>query len=132
MHINPNSSIDEIVAILKQRLDSYEDENRQLKHQLAQARQELSNLRQGIGITVYIEGKAVLGGTGSLPDVASIASPLGKSSSFPPPNSDKRPPAMNTHQQGGSGQPLSQPWQQSQQQGGDSEGRPKYTDLLFK
>jgi len=52
---------------IKQRL---EEENQQLKLQLAQAHQELANLRRGIGISVTIEGKTVLSGLAQpLPDV---------------------------------------------------------------
>ncbi len=67
-----NGSIDELLVPLKQRLQTLEEENRQLRSQLAQVKQEVANLRQGIGITVYIDGKAVLGGTSAAaPDIVS-------------------------------------------------------------
>ncbi len=67
-----NGSIDELLVPLKQRLQTLEEENRQLRAQLTQVKQEVANLRQGIGITVYIDGKAVLGGTSAAtPDIVS-------------------------------------------------------------
>lgn len=74
MNMNLGGGIEELLSSLKQRLEMIQDENRQLKTQLAQIRQENADLRRGIGITVLIDGKAVLTGAGPLPDVA--ASPV--------------------------------------------------------
>jgi hypothetical protein len=53
-----SAGIEELIAQLK-RMESLEEENRALRAQLAQARQELEQLRRGMGIVVTVQGRPV-------------------------------------------------------------------------
>ncbi len=53
-----SAGIEELITQLK-RMESLEEENRALRAQLAQARQELEQLRRGMGIVVTIHGRPV-------------------------------------------------------------------------
>jgi hypothetical protein len=59
MNMSHGAGIEDLLSPLKQRMEALEEENRTLKNHLAQTRQELADLRRGIGITVYIDGKPV-------------------------------------------------------------------------
>lgn len=70
MHNMHVAGIEDLIAPLKQRMEMLEEENRALKTHLAQARQELAELKRGVGIAVYVGGKPVATGTGpGMPDV---------------------------------------------------------------
>ena len=99
MSMNYGGCIEELLSPLKQRMEMLEEENRQIKGQLAQLRQENTDLRRGIGITVLIDGKAVPTGSGPLPDLGS--SPVAamhamQSSNMPPRMSPTAQPAFAT------------------------------------
>lgn len=70
MHNIHAAGIEDLIAPLKQRMEMLEEENRALKTHLAQARQELAELKRGVGIAVFVGGKPVATGTGpGMPDV---------------------------------------------------------------
>jgi hypothetical protein len=70
MHTMHAAGFEDLMAALKQKIEMLEEKNRTLEAHLAQARQELNELRHGVGITVYVAGKPVATGSGpAMPDV---------------------------------------------------------------
>jgi hypothetical protein len=97
------AGIEDLISPLKQRMELLEEENRALKAHLAQARQELAELKRGVGITVYVAGKAVQTGLNPNPDVlpngAASAGPPNPQRAFATPNlGNGRPLADNQNQ----------------------------------
>lgn len=62
-----DANIEDLISPLKQRMELLLEENRTLKAQLTQARQELTDLKHGVGITVLVGGKAVPTGAPEMP-----------------------------------------------------------------
>jgi hypothetical protein len=98
---------EDLLGLLKQRMEALEEENRILRASLAQVRQELADLRRGVGITVMVDGKAVLSGS------PSSVSPDTDMVSFSPTSSP--PSSPDWYHGGGSPQspspnPFQEPW----------------------
>jgi hypothetical protein len=77
---------DDLLGLLKQRMEALEEENRILRSSITQVRQELADLRRGVGITVMIDGKSVLSGSPSSisPDTDMVSFSQNSSPSTPP------------------------------------------------
>lgn len=90
------SPLKERMEFFKQRMELSEEENRVLKTHLAQARQELAELKRGIGISVYVAGKPVPTGSAGTSDAqaANGGAPLPNARPFAAPANlnERRPP----------------------------------------
>lgn len=76
---NFSPGIEDLLTPLKQRMETLEEENRVLRAQLAQTTHELENIKRGVGVTVYINGKQVASGamiaTDGAPPQMAISNP---------------------------------------------------------
>ena len=100
---NHGAGIEDLISPLKQRMEHFEEENRVLKAHLAQARQELAELKRGIGITVYVAGKPVPTGSANALDGQSTpgGTPLPNARPFASPanlNERRQPDVANLGQ----------------------------------
>jgi hypothetical protein len=89
------SNIDDLLAQLNQQMHMLKEENQQLKTQLHQARQEVADLKRGIGITVLVGGKPVATGTSVPPEALPTHTPMpgyGRHFATPAVLNDRRPP----------------------------------------